>query len=234
MTEHVRSASPREIAALVPMPALLRALGFAVNERTKRAPCRLHGGSNPSAFSWTDSGLWRCHSCGRGGDRIQLVRAIRGYSFKETIKFLASLAGVDYDHSQVSQTEIGCHERDRAALRSDAEVLLHLERTAWRAAQDIVLSLEAIRRGAGRRLDAIRRGDPERWRGETEDAWSTLAHVYHQMPRAAAAYAFASFASRRDRIAFALDERAREQLVDEALNAGYVSDECGRRIDVLL
>jgi len=63
------------------MPRLLGELGIEANKRTHRGPCPIHGGSNPTAFSWTDAGLWKCHSCGAGGDKIALVRAVRQFPF---------------------------------------------------------------------------------------------------------------------------------------------------------
>jgi CHC2 zinc finger len=97
---------PREFAALVPMPILLQALRIEVNERTRRCPCILHGGSNPTAFSWRDDGIWYCHACGAGGDRISLVRAVRNYSFHDAMAFLAQLAGVQYVPQRLSRQEI--------------------------------------------------------------------------------------------------------------------------------
>jgi hypothetical protein len=100
------ASDPRQIAQLVPMARLLETLGFAVNERTQRAPCRLHCGSNPTAFSWLEDGRWHCHSCGAGGDRLALVRAARRCSFREAVEFLAVLAGVKYRAHRVSKEEI--------------------------------------------------------------------------------------------------------------------------------
>ena len=82
----------RQIAALVAMPRLLAELGFAVNERTRRAPCLLHSGSNPTAFAWREDGRWHCFSCGEGGDRIALVRAARRCSFREAVEFLSGVS----------------------------------------------------------------------------------------------------------------------------------------------
>src|SRR5579872_2375840 len=95
-TVNAMPGGAREIAALVAMPRLLTALGFAVGERTHRCSCILHGGSNPTAFAWTDAGLWKCHSCGAGGDKIALVRAVRQCRFREAVEVLAALAGVEY------------------------------------------------------------------------------------------------------------------------------------------
>jgi hypothetical protein len=106
----------RELAALVAMPVLLAALGFEANERTRRSACILHGGANHSAFSWTGSGLWKCHSCGRGGDRIALVIAARQCSFREAITFLATLAGVGVRSWRLSRRKIAQtrQQRERA------------------------------------------------------------------------------------------------------------------------
>jgi len=112
--------SPRDIAALVPMADLLASLGFPVNTRTRRAPCLLHKGSNASAFSWTDAGLWRCHSCGQGGDRITLIRAVRGCSFREAMEILAGMAGVPWRGREVSRTAIELAKRQEERRKSQA------------------------------------------------------------------------------------------------------------------
>jgi len=161
----------REVAALVPMARLLESLGFAVNERTRRAACLLHSGSNPSAFSWTDSGLWRCHSCGRGGDRIALVRTARQCSFRDAVQFLAALAGVEFQSRRVSRREIA-----RARRRRD-----RAERAAWRIADEIARlrrhytdalhRCERLQRKVGGQLLRAS-GDVER-----ENAWERLARL---------------------------------------------------------
>jgi CHC2 zinc finger len=228
------TSDARELAALVPMSALLSMLGFDVNERTRRAPCLLHSGSNPTAFAWREEGRWHCFSCGRGGDRIALVRAVRQCSFCDAVEFIAVLAGVEYKPGTVSREALEVQKRIRESETAQADVLLHLELSAWRNEQDEVARLEAIRRNAGKRLDAIYRGEPERWRDEMEHAWGALAEVCRQMPRAAARYYVISFAPAKDRFVFALDAQAREQLTDEALERGWVADAKGYRFEVQL
>jgi len=225
-------ADAREIARLVPMPELLLTLGFAMNERTRRCACVLHGGSNRSAFSWREDGRWHCFSCDAGGDKIALVRAVKQCGFRESVQFLAALAGTEYLAHQISHDEIERVQLERDALRSDTKALLAIEDKAWREAREAVLQLEGIQRGAEQRLDAIQRGAPERWRGELETAWAALAEVHFQMPRAAAAYNVISFAPHRERLEFALDSQAREWLVCETLECGYVADERGYRFEV--
>lgn len=227
------SGSPRDIAALVPMPILLESLGFTVNERTRRAPCRLRSGTNPSAFSWHEDGRWHCFSCDEGGDKISLVRAMKQCGFREAVQFLAALARVEYQADRIPHDEIARLQSDRDALRVEAQRLLEIEDKAWYDAREVVLRLEAIRRKVEVRIQAIHEGVLPRWRGELETAWAALAEVYRQMPLAAAAYSVASFSPQRKRSEFALDPQARARLIDEALERGYVSDHRGFRFDVL-
>jgi hypothetical protein len=224
----------REIAALVPVPRLLEALGFAVNERTRRAPCPIHSGKNPTAFAWREDGRWHCFSCSAGGDRIALVRAVRQCGFSQAVQFLAALAGVEYKPGIVSREIIEQQKRISEREASEADALLRLEFAAWRTAQVVVLQLEAIRRNAGRRLDTIHRGAPERWPGETEFAWEALAEVYRQMPRAAARYYVISFAQPSERFTFAMEAEASETLTEQALERGWVADSKGYRFEVQL
>jgi phage/plasmid primase-like uncharacterized protein len=162
----------REIAALVPMGRLLESLGFAVDERTRRAPCLLHSGSNPTAFSWTESGLWRCHStCGRGGDRIALVRAVRRCSFREAVEYLAVLAGVEYRSRRISRREIAEKHRRRARA----------ERAAWQISDEIgrlrryyTDTLHRAERLQARIGDQLLRASTE---SEREAGWERLAQL---------------------------------------------------------
>jgi hypothetical protein len=227
-------SSPHEIAGLVPMPDLLLALGFEANERTRRAPCILHRGSNRTAFSWREDGRWHCFSCERGGDKIALIRAVRQCSFSEAVDVLAALAGVEYRPGRQSLDRIKRARGERESLRHDAEMLLASEHGSWRKAQGAVLQLEAIRRGASARLHALYFGAPERWRDEMEHAWDALAGVYRNMPKAVAGYHVASFAPHKDRLAFALDSQALEELIAEVLDRGYVADERDHPYEVQL
>ena len=228
------TSNAREVAALVPMFRLLEALGFDVNERTRRAPCVLHGGSNRSAFSWTEKGLWKCHSCGQGGDRIALVRAVRKCSFRDAVELLAALAGAEFCASRASRAEIKQLQAEQLALRRDASGAVVVDTALWLETRHTVLQLEAIRRNAGRRLMEIFEGSRERWCGETEWCWAALAEVASQMPHVAAVYAIASFGKFSDRLRFVFDRAFTEELIGETLESGYVTDEHGHRFEVRL
>jgi hypothetical protein len=228
------AADAREIAALAPMARVLESLNFAVNERTRRCACILHGGSNHSAFSWTEAGLWKCHSCGAGGDRIALVRAVRKCSFREAIELLAALSGIEYRPGILSRKAIEHQKQLREREAGEADALLVQDLMARRTARDVVLQLEAIRRNAAKRLDDIHRGEPERWPGENEWAWEALAEVYRQMPSGVAASYVVSFAPPEERFAFAMDPPLHEHLIDEALDRGSVADKKGYRFEFTL
>lgn len=110
------------------MPELLAELGFRVNTRTRRGPCVIHGGDNPLAFHWEETGEWFCFTrCGRGGDKIALVRAVRRCGFREAVTFLAGLGGVQYAPGHVPRAEI---ERRR-------QLRLRAGRAAWHAYDEI-------------------------------------------------------------------------------------------------
>jgi phage/plasmid primase-like uncharacterized protein len=119
----------REVAGPAPMARLLEGLGFDVNERTQRCACLLCGGSNPSDFSWAESALWYCYSCGVGGDRIAVVRAVRRCSFREALEFLNSLAGVPLGMRRASREEIARNLADREReARERCRLILPSER----------------------------------------------------------------------------------------------------------
>jgi hypothetical protein len=160
-----------KVAALVPMPGMLRALGFEANERTRRCACVLHGGSNRSAFSWTDAGLWKCHSCGAGGDRIALVRAVRNCGFHEAMKFLTQLAGVRLLPHRISRWEV-----ERARQRRE-----RTEAAAWQI-RDEVLRLRRYYRDGLHRAERLMRHLGEglasaRSDAESEVAWDRMARL---------------------------------------------------------
>jgi CHC2 zinc finger len=162
---------PRQIAGLVPMARLLEALGFAVNERARRAPCRLHSGSNPTAFSWREDGRWHCHSCGAGGDRIALVRTTHGCSFREAVEFLAALAGVKFRPTRLSQREIAQGLRRREQTEQAAWQIADETARLRRYYTDALHRAERLQERIG---NEILRSSSEATR---ETAWGRLARI---------------------------------------------------------
>lgn len=70
---------------------------------TIRSCCKIHGGSNPTAFVVNlENGLWYCHTgeCG-GGDVFHLVQLLDGISFKEAVVKLAMIFNIDLANATV-------------------------------------------------------------------------------------------------------------------------------------
>ncbi len=72
------------------MERLISALGGEPGKKG-RTRCFLHGGDNPTSFSYRPDGRWYCFAEGRGGDAVDLVVAARGCTAGEAMEFLASL-----------------------------------------------------------------------------------------------------------------------------------------------
>ena len=224
---HARPAlsDAREIAELVPMPELLAALGFTVNTRTRRCACILHGGANLTAFSWREDGLWHCHSCGAGGDRIALVRAARRCSFREAVAFLAALAGVELREDKPSRAEIEQARQEREAEERAARLLAETEHDLLLELAGQLDSLRQLRRKAGAWLAAEHK---------PELCWSALAFVADALPRTDTAYCIAAFAAPVERARFALRPEQRAGMIDAALERGFVCDGKGYPFEVPL
>lgn len=224
----------RDVAALVPMPELLDTLGIRVCTRTRRGPCLLHNGSNPTAFSWRDDGVWFCFHCGRGGDKLSLVQAVRKCNFLNALRFLAALSGIEWSSLNTDEVRRQLAEAKKKAehVKAATKKLQRLEKHLVLDARKEVLSLHRLRRNAGARLDAIRSGAQPRFTDEEVVAWDALALVAGQELRAAARYTFLGFASVEALAHFVLNPRERERIIDEVLISGVVVDEKGRVMEV--
>lgn len=223
--------NPRDIANLVPTPDLLRALGFDPNERTRRARCILHLGSNPTSFSWRN-GSWYCFGCHRGGDKIRLVREAKACSFSEAVRFLAELAGVAYCPVRASRQELERVIASRFERERLARDLITAEAGELRRARENLVRLRSLWRNASARRFAIAHGEAERFPNEMEIAWDVLRLVSNEMPRADTAYIITAFAAPTERYAFILHPERRDELISAALEKGYVATEKGYRIEV--
>jgi hypothetical protein len=193
-----RVLNARDVSALVAMPRLLAALAVEVNERTRRAACPVHSGSNRSAFSWREDGRWHCFSCGNGGDRIALVRATRNCTFSEAVQFLAQLAGVKFSRGGTSRAEIAevRQRRHRA------------EEAAWRVRDEIV-RLRAYYRDGLHRTERLwaRIGDELLCtcdESQREAIWHRMAHLAPVSTFFVAAYNHIYAADSRELSRFAL------------------------------
>ena len=219
----------RDIAALVPMPELLDTLSIRVNTRIRRAPCLLHNGTNVTAFSWTEDGRWYCFNCARGGDKLSLIQAVRRCSFLDALRFLAALAGVDWAELNTSEMRQQLAEAKEKAQRVKAasQKLQRLEQVLVLAARDELLSLHKLRRDAGARLTALRRGAQPRFADEEAVAWDALGLVAEQELAVSAKYLLLTFGAPTVRSRYALRPEQRRTLTNEVLTTGAVVDEKG-------
>ncbi len=138
------------------MPEFLRTLNFEVRERTRRAPCLLHGGRNPNAFAWEEDGRWFCFNCGKGGDKFTLIEEMRGCGFKEALNFLAAMAGVVLDDSPGARREFEKQRREHQRIEGASAKLTVIEANLRKQYREEIYELEEIRRNAGKRLGELR------------------------------------------------------------------------------
>ena len=226
--------SPADISALVPMGVFLSELGFAVNERTRRSACPLHKGSNHTAFSWTEAGQWFCFHCGAGGDRIELVKRVRGCGFRDAFQYLGTLAGVEVSDQPASRKEIEERKRERQRIDVASHKLEELECRLRARYRGEIHDLEAIRRNVTLRFREMRAGAGARVHGKAEFWWGGLDLVAKELPRALTSYSILSFANTRDRVKFSLEPEGRDKMIEEAMIAGYVTDDAGRTVGVVI
>ncbi len=217
----------RNIAALVPMDALLARLGFEANPpagKMGRCACIFHGGRSRSAFSWREDGRWYCHNCHRGVDKIGLVQMARRCSYREAVAFLAAMAGVELRYERRSglqaarERQAQARERqEQARLDAAAENLAEEEREALLAARDDLHALYDLRRRAGVRLAELMAGAPPRFLNEEECAWSALKLVADSEARVLAGYDILAFGSDIERLAFTFCPEWREAIIQAHL-----------------
>ncbi len=223
MPESLTRPSPQAIAALVPMVRLFDHLGIPVNERTHRCLCPLHGGTNRTAFSWTENGLWHCFSCGRSGDKYDLIRVVLRCDFPEALKVMAVLAGVDLGTvSPAKRRRIRAQQRKERRLDTAAERYAGLERR-WLCRYASRLRL--LDRLEGLAAFCLRESpsvgfDAEFW-------WSALARVYGGRWQTLAAWLLLAFGAEDERQRFVLYADVQPSLLVDVLDAGGITDERG-------
>lgn len=91
---------PNEIIELVrektSIVELLEREGISVKRSGKSfvALCPFHGEKTPSFNLSEEQGLYHCFGCGEKGDVFTFLQKLRGYSFLEAVRYLASRAGI--------------------------------------------------------------------------------------------------------------------------------------------
>jgi hypothetical protein len=75
-------------ALAVPIENVLRQT-FRRSGRNLIGLCPLHEEKHPSFFIYPETNTCWCYGCNQGGNIINLIRLMHGYSFKEAVHFLA-------------------------------------------------------------------------------------------------------------------------------------------------
>jgi hypothetical protein len=179
--------APIDLQALknmVPTDAVLDSLGIPVNTRTHRAPCPVHGGNNPSAFAWTEAGLWHCHSCNAGGDAIELIRRVKGCSFKDAVSHLANVSGVTVAIETLGPGEIEKRRKLRANAKGAALDYYHAIITLRGEAGNRLRRCERLTIKCRNRLNAEK--DPDR----RKVLWTVLGTLEPMLTEFEATYDF--------------------------------------------
>jgi hypothetical protein len=79
-------------ARRVPLTELVQRLGYDLKRRGSEwaIVCPFHEDRNPSLRINASKGTWFCDPCGEGGDVIEFVMKLRGLSFPDALKVVAS------------------------------------------------------------------------------------------------------------------------------------------------
>src|SRR5918999_791139 len=63
--------------------------------KTFRGPCPLHGGEGPNFSVDPAKNIFKCFSCGEGGDVFSFPMKQLGMSFLESVRYVAERVGVE-------------------------------------------------------------------------------------------------------------------------------------------
>jgi hypothetical protein len=137
-----------EIQTRVTIRDILADCGY--EPRRNRMPCPIHGGKNPSSFSFNDD-TFCCFSCGESGGLLDLTRHLLGFDRQEGLRYLAQKAGVDWKDVSVDNKDnkpskpkpIIIDENRLKRLRLD---ILKTELSTLEMARDCYLTLIRIAR----------------------------------------------------------------------------------------
>lgn len=73
--------------------------------RTFRGPCPLHGGEGPNFSVDPAKNIFKCFTCGEGGDLFSFPMKMLGMSFVEAIRYVAERAGVEIPEERERRDE---------------------------------------------------------------------------------------------------------------------------------
>ncbi len=94
--------------------------------RNYKGLCPFHSERTPSFVVFPESQQWRCFgACGEGGDIFTFLMKREGWSFSETLRYLAEKAGVELQPSAPQQAQAGEKYEKLRGLLSEAAQFFH-------------------------------------------------------------------------------------------------------------
>lgn len=90
-----------------------------------RGLCPFHSEKTPSFFVFPDSQRWKCFGCGAGGDLIDFVMRLNGWTLPEALRELARAAGVELKPLTADEQRAIERRRTTEAVLSVAAEYLH-------------------------------------------------------------------------------------------------------------
>jgi DNA primase len=161
LVEAIRTINPIEEVASDHMQ--LRRTGVEFSGR-----CPFHADKSPSFYVHPAKGVFYCHGCGVGGDVFKFVQKLHNCSFRQSIEFLASRAGMRVDNFTPS--------REWTAKVSASEAQRVKQAQFARFCEERIAAVNQRHRALGRAAthaeDCLRAGESDPYIHEL--AWNAL------------------------------------------------------------
>ncbi len=95
--------------------------------------CPFHDENTPSFNVHPGMGIYKCFGCGEGGNALQFLMAIEGWSFPETVRNLAERAGVEIPEESPEEAEKARKRREGRKVYLDimASARAFFEKNLW-------------------------------------------------------------------------------------------------------
>ncbi|MBR9861631.1 DNA primase [bacterium] len=116
---------PQTIERIFDAAAIEEVVGEYVNLKKAganyRGLCPFHDDKNPSMSVSPSKGIYKCFSCGKGGNAVQFIMEHEGLSYPMALKFLADKYHIEIDEDQFDVKEIEEESRIKDGLFSCLE-----------------------------------------------------------------------------------------------------------------
>jgi DNA primase len=135
-----------------------------------RAICPFHQEKTPSFFVNPSKQSYYCHGCGAGGAVFQFLMQYENIDFPESVRRLASRAGI-----AIVEDELSAEEETKQSLRKRL-LRLHFEATAW-FQSNLLRTKAAAHARAYLQSRGINIETAKRWQiGYAPNTWDSLVH----------------------------------------------------------